>query len=82
MKEFIHENTSTACSAEEFLRYLSFSDSQIADDETATIYQSENEEWFLHKVGFAIVSKQFLLHRSNKNECEPNYPREAEIGDC
>ena len=56
MKEFIQENTSTACSAEEFLRYLSFTDSEIADVESATIYQSENEQWFLHKAGFISAS--------------------------
>ena len=55
-KEFIQENTSTACSAEEFLRYLSFTGSEIADVESATIYQSENEQWFLHKAGFISAS--------------------------
>ncbi|CAB4005783.1 Carboxypeptidase D [Paramuricea clavata] len=75
IEQFIQDSNSSVPTAEEFLNYLSFSDSEIIDVEHATVDQWESEDWFLHKVGFISASKcktvftrQTTLNKGNSQE--------------
>jgi hypothetical protein len=75
IEQFIQDSNSSVPTAEEFLNYLSFSDSEIIDVENATVYQWESEDWFLHKAGFisaskckAVFTRQTTLNKGNSQE--------------
>jgi hypothetical protein len=75
IEQFIQDSNSSVPTAEEFLNYLSFSDSEIIDVENATVDQWESEDWFLHKVGFisaskckAVFTRQTTLNKGNSQE--------------
>jgi hypothetical protein len=60
---------------EGFLNYLSFSDSEINDVESATVDQWESYDWFMHKGGFisaskckAVFTRQETLNKGNGQE--------------
>ncbi|CAB3988835.1 Carboxypeptidase D [Paramuricea clavata] len=73
IEQFIQDSNSSVPTAEKFLNYLSFSDSEIIDVEHATVDQWESEDWFLHKVGFISASKCKAVFTSqteqSRNHC-------------